>query len=301
MLLNTTETLPEGEAVDAMPTLEAAGALLDGHKAALAAVDAAAGQIAEGARAISAALRACKTLHYAAAGSSGLMALADACEIPGTFGVPARLIRIHMAGGVPVDGHMPGDTEDDTKANQIVEDAIAAGDVVVVLTASGSTPYALDIATRAKGKGASVVGIANNPNTPLLELADISICLATPPEVLAGSTRMGAGTAQKAALNMMSTLVGIELGHVYQGMMVNVVADNAKLIARTSRMITDIAGVSMAEAKEALARSGGHTKTAILVAAGCAPVEAVGLIERCDGHLGRCFKILNKRNDVKVN
>ena len=300
MSLPTTETQSEGEAIDALPAIGAAQAILDGQQAAVDAVRHAVPEIAQAAKAVSAAIRQGGTIHYAAAGSSGLMALADACELPGTFGIPAASVRIHMAGGVPIDGYMPGGTEDDTEVGQAVEDLISEKDAVVVLTASGTTPYALDIATRARRKGAKVIGIANNPGTPLLEDADVAICLETPPEALAGSTRLGAGTAQKAALNVMSTLMGVELGHVYRGMMVNLVADNAKLIARSARVVSTIAEVPLEEAKNALALTRGHTKSAILVAAGCDLNGAEKLLARYEGHLGPCLKSLTSNQDLVV-
>lgn len=296
----TTEKLLKGDAIDARAPSDAAAFLLDGQQAALSSVRHVTSEITEGATLMAAAIRAKKKIHYVAAGSSGLMALADACELPGTFGIPAQAIRIHMAGGIPSDGHMPGNTEDDLSACDSVSEKILNGDTVIVLTASGTTPYALEIATGAKSKGAKVIGIANNPATPVLDLANVSICLRTPPEVVAGSTRLGAGTAQKAALNLMSTQMGIELGHVYQGLMVNVVADNTKLVARAAGIVAQIAGVSNAEAEAALAQVDGNTKMAILVAAGCIPTQAQQLLESCNGQLGRCFHRINTSQNEKI-
>ncbi len=300
MTLPTTEMLSEGEPIDARSTLDAAEFMLDGQRAALDAVRVASADIARAAQIIAEVVRGGNTIHYAAAGSSGLMALADASELAGTFGIPASKVKIHMAGGVPVDAIMPGDTEDDAAAGRAVEAAVVPGDAMVVLTASGSTPYALEVASMAKAKGATIIGIANNPATPLLDVADVPICLETPPEVVAGSTRLGAGTAQKAALNLMSTLMGVELGHVYQGMMVNVVADNAKLIARSAGIVANIAEVSRSEAETAIARANGQTKSAILVAAGASLSRAQGLLAEHQGHLGPCFQSINSNQDANV-
>jgi len=300
MLLSTTEMLPEGEAFDRLSADQAAAFFVRGQRLAVEAIGQAAPEIARGAQAMAAAVRSGGSLVYAAAGSSGLMALADACELPGTFGIPADTIQIHMAGGVPADGRMPGGTEDDTEAADVIGRGVAAGDVVIVLSASGTTPFALAVAEVVKSKGSVLIAIASNPGSPLLELADIPICLQTPPEVIAGSTRLGAGTAQKAALNLMSSLMGIALGHVYQGQMVNVVADNTKLINRAVGIIAGISNVSEAAAKTALDQSGGDTKAAILVAAGVTLKDAKALLSVHIGHLEPCFNSLKSNQDIKV-
>lgn len=300
MPLPTTEIQTHGAAVDALTPHKAATAFLQGQQDALTSINAAIPAISDGARRMADAIRAGGTIIYAAAGSSGLMALADGCELPGTFGIAQSSVKIHMAGGVPADGTMPGDTEDDeTAASEAARD-IRAIDVVIVLSASGTTPYALTIAKGAKAAGATVIAIANNPDTPLLALADVSICLATPPEVITGSTRLGAGTAQKATLNMMSSMMGIHLGHVYQGMMVNVVADNAKLQERAKRIVALIANVSRETAQTALAKSNGNAKTAILIALGSTPDVAAKLLEQHAGHLKACIHSISSSQNVNV-
>lgn len=297
MLLPTTEKLSENEVIDALSAHQAAAFMLRGQLSAVEAVSRAAPEIVSAADAMAAAISSGNSLIYAAAGSSGLMALADASELPGTFGIPPDAIQIHMAGGVPVDGRMPGDTEDDEKAAETVARGISKGDVVIVLSASGTTPYALAVAKGARAKGGTLIAIANNPATRLLDLAGIPICLETPPEVIAGSTRLGAGTAQKAALNVMSSLMAVKLGHVYHGLMVNVVADNAKLVKRAVGIVGHIAGVPEPAAEAALQRTGGHTKTAILVATGCPPAAARELLATHNGHLGLCFQSLKSIQD----
>lgn len=156
-------------------------------------------------------------LAYAAAGSSGLMALADALELPGTFGIARDRIAILIAGGDEAFKTLAGGPEDDTEeASAAVAGAgLSEGDCLIAISASGSTPYAVRALEDARSRGAATVAIANNKDTPLLKLADVAILLETPPELIAGSTRMGAGTAQKIALNMLSTLTAIHLGHVH--------------------------------------------------------------------------------------
>lgn len=300
MPLPTTETIAEGPTFDALPAFEAGQRMLDGQRDALEAVRGALAGITQAAEAMAASIRNQNTIIYAAAGSSGLMALADASELHGTFGIPTGSVQIHMAGGVPTTGNMPGDIEDDTDAAKSVAQNIKTGDAVIVLSASGTTPYALQVATSVKEKGATVIGIANNPATPLLDMADIAVCLATPSEIIAGSTRLGAGTAQKAALNLMSSLMGVALGHVYQGLMVNVVADNAKLKARAAGIVARIADVSQAQAADALQRAGADTKTAVLIASGASPEAARDLLTTHQGHLGPCLQTVSTNQDVKI-
>lgn len=291
-MLPVTETLSKDEVIDALTSVGATELMLRNQHAAIQAVSCAAEQISEGARAMADAIRGQGSLVYAAAGSSGLMALADASELTGTFGIEQSRIQIHMPGGVPVDARMPGDTEDNIDFAQVASNEIKPADAVIVLSASGTTPYALAVARAAKLKGARVIAIANNANTPLLGSADVGICLETPPEVIAGSTRLGAGTAQKVALNLMSSQMGIELGHVYQGQMVNVIADNAKLKKRAEEMVARIAGVTVDSARNALTQAGGGTKLAILVAKGCDLPAAQVLLSTHEGHLGPCLKEL---------
>ena len=293
----TTELLAKGAPLDALAPCDAIGAMIDGQISALKTVSAAAQKLDSAAQLMAGSIRSGRSLVFVAAGSSGLMALADACELSGTFGISPDAVSIFMAGGVPVDGRMPGDVEDDVTAAIDVVARVNAGDTVIVLSASGTTPYALAVAEGVKAKSASVIGLANNPDTALLKLADVAIYLATPPEVIAGSTRLGAGTAQKAALNIMSTLMGIKLGHVYRGMMVNVVADNAKLVERAASIVSHIADVSRGNAKAAIRTANANTKAAILIAKGCTALQATDALAAHDGHLDACFKSLNFNQD----
>ena len=254
--------------IDARPLAEAAMLLAEGQIAAARSVQAAEAAIAAAAATMAATLRNGGVLHYVAAGSSGLMAAADAQELGGTFSIPASQLRIHMAGGLPTGVEMPGDTEDDTDSLRSAFRDLSARDAVISVSASGRTPYTLAAAALSRAAGATLIAIANAPDAPLFEQADHAICLETPPELVSGSTRMGAGTAQKIALNMMSTLMAIELGHVHDGMMVNLRADNTKLRQRAATIVTEIAGVSAPDADRALAVSNGAVKPAILVARG---------------------------------
>jgi N-acetylmuramic acid 6-phosphate etherase len=297
MTLPRTEMLPDHAPIDTLAVDVAIASMVTGQVAATCAVHGATAQIAQGARAMADTILSGGALQYAAAGSSGLMALADACELSGTFGLPAHRIRIHMAGGIPVGADMPGSTEDEIADIGIIVSGMTARDTLIVLSASGTTPYAIAMAKGAASTGARVIAIANNPDTDLLRIADIAICLETPPEPLAGSTRLGAGTAQKVALNAMSTQMAVHLGHVYCGMMVNLVADNAKLRLRACTIVEQIAGVGPEQALSALDLAGGHVKLAILIAAGLPKEAAQNLLDHNDGHLGPCLKTVEQNSN----
>ena len=286
MTLPQTEHLhPAAIGLDTLPGTEVLGHLLAAQAAALQVVEQAIPQIEAAAALMADALRGHGRLIYAGAGSSALMAVADGLELGGTYGVPADRVLLLMAGGLPVDARMPGDTEDDAEDGTRAAQAVRAGDVVIAVTASGGTPYALAVAKAAQARSARVIGIANAVGAKLFDHADVAICLPTPPEVIAGSTRMGAGTAQKVALNMMSTLMGIKLGQVHDGMMVGLVADNAKLRGRAAAMVARIAGVDLAAAARALDQAQGAVKPAVLIALGQAPDAALSLLSETNGNL----------------
>lgn len=283
----TTEKLHElASGLELRPPEQIVEILINAQIAAAHATLPALGAIAEGAEAMARCLSAGGTLYYVGAGSSGLLAATDALELGGTFGIPPERVRILMAGGMPVTSAMPGATEDDTAGLEAGLADLQSGDVVIAVASSGTTPYTLSAARMAKPRGAIVIGMANNPDTPLLDMSDIAILLATPPEVVAGSTRMGAGTAQKIALNAMSTMMGVALGHIHNGMMVNVVADNAKLRNRATSMIAAIAEVDQEVASRCLGDSGGEVKTAVLIAAGAgSAASARNLLDTNTGNL----------------
>ena len=262
--------------------------LAAGQALAAACVDAAAPAIAAGAELAAQTMREGGRLVYAAAGSSGLMALADALELPGTFGIARERIVVLLAGGSEALVDMKGGPEDDGDAARRAVEALQLDgrDCLIALTASGHTPYPLAAVEAARSAGARTIGIANNEGAALFDGVDVGICLRTPPEVIAGSTRMGAGTAQKIALNMLSTLMAIRLGHVHDGFMVNVIADNEKLRGRARGIVEAIAGVDATTADAALRMSSGAVKPAILLAKGAATLaEAEQVLSRHKGQL----------------
>lgn len=283
----TTEHLHDSAAgLDQHPPAQIAMLLASGQVAAAESAQQVIPAICDGAHAMARTIAAGGRLCYVAAGSSGLMAAADAQELGGTFSIPPAQVRIHMAGGLPSGVEMPGNTEDDTESLKTALAGLTARDTVIAVSASGSTPYTVTGAQVARALGATLIGIANNRDAELLMLSDHAILLETPPEVLSGSTRMGAGTAQKIALNMLSTLMAVQLGHVHDGMMVNVQADNIKLRARACGIVAQIAGVPEEDACSALEAAKGDVKTAILMAAqGLDQEAAKARLKDTNGHL----------------
>lgn len=276
MPLNRTETPHESAAgLDTREPEELAAILAKAQAAAAGAVAEATGAIAEAARCAADCLSGGGRLAYAGAGSSGLMAFADALELPGTFGIPRDRIEILLAGAPATLDDLKGGPEDDADlARRDVERArLGKGDCLVAVSASGSTPYTLAALEAARARGAVTVALANNEDAALLKAADTPVFLPTPPEVVAGSTRMGAGTAQKIALNIFSTVMAAELGHIHDGLMVNVQADNAKLRDRAARIVARVALTDEAFAATCIERAGGSVKHAVLIAAGAAGRE----------------------------
>jgi N-acetylmuramic acid 6-phosphate etherase len=260
---------------------------LSAQKTALAAIDPVLPALQAAAEAAANALRSGGKLAYAGAGSSGLMALADCLELLGTFGIPVHRTPMLFAGGADALLQMTGGVEDDPAlaAADFARAGLQAGDVLIAVSASGSTPYTLAVCDLAAKAGVKVIGIANVHGSALLRAADIPLLLDTGPEIVAGSTRLGAATAQKVALNLISVTLGVRLGHVHDGMMVNLIADNAKLRDRAARIVAQIAGVGTTAALTALDQTGGAVKPAVLVAQGATPQAAQERLTRAGGHL----------------
>ncbi|WP_050773067.1 N-acetylmuramic acid 6-phosphate etherase [Roseobacter sp. SK209-2-6] len=284
--VNTEKLHASVAGLDLRPQLEAARLLVVSQGEAAQSALSALPQICAAATVMAAAIGGGGRLFYTAAGSSGLMAAADAMELGGTFGIPADQIRILMAGGVPQNAEMPGDTEDDIASLQGELLDLGPADCLIAVSASGSTPYTLEAARIARNAKCPVVALANNPGAALLQESDFPVLLPTPPEVLSGSTRLGAGTAQKIALNSLSTLMALELGHIHDGMMVNLRADNAKLRQRAKSIVSTIAEVSADQAEVAIQNAQGDVKIAILLAAGVQDYAAAkNELTQSRGHL----------------
>ncbi len=287
--------------LDARPLAEVAALLgrsqAEAAQASLGSID----DICAGALAMACTIRTGGVLRYLAAGSSGLMAASDALELGGTFSIPPAQIRIHMAGGLPSGSEMPGDVEDSDDALEQELAGLNHSDTVIAVSASGTTPYTLAAVRIAKDKGATVIGIANNSGSSLLHLADHAILLATPPELISGSTRMGAGTAQKITLNMLSTLMAVDLGHIQDGMMVNLRADNDKLRARAVGIVCQLTAASPDFAEQMLTLANGNLKCAALLAAGASTLdEAAEILNEANDHLRPALERLSKNESINL-
>ena len=222
--------------------------------------------IARAVDAIAAAMRAGGRLFYVGAGSSGRMAVLDAAECPPTFGISHRAMRAFIAGGRrAVTGAVEG-AEDAAKsgARKLQCAKLAKRDVVVGIAASGTTPYVLGAMKFARARGATTVAITANRSLAMSRFANIVIAAEVGPEVLTGSTRLKAGTAQKMVLNMLSTAVLARLGHVYENLMIDAVLTNKKLHGRAVRILTEASGASVSDAERAL-RAAGHSMRVALV------------------------------------
>ena len=292
--MQRTEQIHEkANGLDKLEGAEILAILLDSQVEAAKCVLPAIEPIERGARAMADAIINGNKLIYAAAGSSGLQAMADGLEITPTFGIPISQIKILRAGGLEDMSRPKGEMEDSEEA--AINDAkiIESGDCVICLAASGNTNYPATIMEICKKLGATTIGIANNPDTKLLENSDIPILLPTPPEVIAGSTRLGAGTAQKIALNMMSSCMGVYLGNVMDGMMVNLIANNTKLFKRSEEIVMNITGCNRHQAAQSLKKSKGSVKLAILLIEGAKTLnEAKHFLDKEMQNLRRAISAL---------
>jgi N-acetylmuramic acid 6-phosphate etherase len=222
------------------------------------------------ARAVDAIVRTIRNggrLIYVGAGSSGRMAILDAAECPPTFGTSPKLVQALIAGGRPaVTGAVEG--AEDSAANaerDLRASKITRHDVVVGITASGTTPYVLAALKHARRRGATTVAITVNPRTPVARLAKVLIATEVGPEVLTGSTRLKAGTAQKMVLNMLSTAAMVRLGHVYENLMIDVKPSNHKVSERILRILAEASGKSLSASEHALRQSGHNLRLALLM------------------------------------
>jgi N-acetylmuramic acid 6-phosphate etherase len=273
-LRKTESELPESSGIDTWSDADILGAFVAGQERAIAAVKAAIPQISKAANAVAACLAGGGRLLYAGAGTSIRIGVQDGSELPATFGMAEDKIVYLIAGSRAAMFETLADAEDNVEEGHRAASICKAGDALIAIAASGSTPYSIAAAKRARELGATVIAVVNNPNSALAAAADIEIFLDSGPEVIMGSTRMGAGTAQKAALNLLSTLTHIKLGAVHDGMMVNVRADNLKLKARARGIVSRIAKADEKDAAAALEISKGEVKPAVLICAGAKSLDA---------------------------
>jgi N-acetylmuramic acid 6-phosphate etherase len=296
-MLNTEHRSAQYAGLDTWDDDAILSALLESQARAIASVRDAFSSISRAALDLAERLRAGGRLLYAGAGSSIRQGIVDGIELPATFGFPPDHLHFLVAGGIEALFDSRGAAEDDAASAMAEISALqlTAHDSLIAIAASGTTPYAVAAARAANSGGALVIAIANNPRSPLAENAHHEIFLNSGPEVIAGSTRMAAGTAQKCALNLLSTLTHIHLGAVHDGMMVNVRVDNDKLRRRACSIIMAIAGVDDLTARHALDESAGEVKCAVLIASGAKDaVTAREMLVAATGDLRRALAHLSK-------
>jgi N-acetylmuramic acid 6-phosphate etherase len=267
-MLLTEQPNPHSQDIDRRSTLDMLLLMNDEDAGVAQVVRAALPQVAQAVDAIVAGIQSGGRLIYVGAGTSGRLAILDAAECPPTYNTPPELVQAIIAGGAAaVTGAVEG-AEDNTEAGRadLLALNISPQDIVVGIAASGRTPYVLAALETANDIGAITVGVSCNRPAPLLDLAQIKIALPVGPEVVTGSTRLKAGTAQKWVLNMLTTGSMIRLGKVYDNWMVDLRVSNTKLAARARRIVSEIAGVSQDEAAQLLAQTENEVKTAIVIA-----------------------------------
>lgn len=286
--VSTTETVnPRFEDIDVWPTLEAVEAMLEGQMTAIAAIKSQTARIAAASDAAAERLRHGGRLMYVGAGTSARIAVQDGVELGPTYNWPHDKLAFIIAGGPGALSKSVEGAEDDGNAarQQIAELAVGPNDVVIGLAASGRTPFTVSAIRAARDAGALTIGVANNRDSLLEKTAEVGICAETGSELVAGSTRMKAGTAQKAILNLISTAVMLRLGRVYRGLMVNMVISNDKLLGRAHGMVASLAGCKDATAVSAVGTAKGDIKTAVLIALGLSLEDARAKLRAHDDNL----------------
>lgn len=294
-MFKTEQRDPRFAEIDTWPTIDAVNAMIDGQVAAIASIRGQATAIAAAADAAADRLKSGGRLAYAGAGTSGRVAVQDGVELGPTFGWPqARLVYL-MAGGMDALAHGAEGAEDDADgaSGLVTANAIGANDVLIGVAASGRTPFTIAAIETARAAGALTIAIANNTGSALLAAADHGLLADTGPELIAGSTRMKAGTAQKAVLNILSTAIMLRLGRVYRGLMIDMVISNEKLLHRAHGIVQSLTDCSDAVAIHAVEVAHHDIKAAVLIALGHTAHDAATLLDRHDGDLRNTINALN--------
>ena len=253
-MLNTETRNKNTYDIDKMPTYEMLKIINDENAVVTNAVEKALPQIAVVCDFVTEAIKSGGRVFYIGSGTSGRLGVCDAAECPPTFGVPYDLFNGIIAGGEKCMFKAAENAEDNPEAG--IDDLKARNfsnkDILIGISASGSAAYVISAVNYAKSIGAKTASITNNPDTELGKVADIDVCTDTGPEVITGSTRMKAGTAQKIILNMISTASMVKCGHVYENMMINLRPTNKKLRRRMIGIVTEILGCTDTQAEALL-------------------------------------------------
>jgi len=288
----TEQISPRYVDLDSWSSAEMIEAMYEGQLAAAAAVRTALKAIAAAVDDAVPALQRGGRLVYAGAGTSGRIGVQDGSELPPTYDWPTDRLVFAIAGGLGavVQSVEGAEDDEDEGARAVAQARIGADDVVIGIAASGTTPFTIGVLRAASAAGAVTIALANNSSAPLFLVARHGIMVETGAEVIAGSTRMKAGTAQKIVLNLLSTSIMVKLGRVYRGMMVHMRASNVKLRRRAVAMVSQIVGCSEADAVRLVSRSEGDVKVAVLLGFGLAAAEAAEVLARHGGNLRLAIK-----------
>lgn len=284
--LITEQRNPRTLALDRMTTLQILNVINEDDATVAEAVHTALPQIAAATEVVIERIQRGGRVFYVGAGTSGRIGLLDALEWAPTFGTAPELIQALVAGhrGATIESASGLEDNADLGANDLAARSVRADDVVIGIAASGRTPYVLGALEAARKVGAATIAVCCNPRPPLAQVVDLAIVVVVGPEIITGSTRMKAGTAQKMVLNMISTATMVRLGKVYSNLMVDVRPLNRKLQARAERIVAEAAAISHTEAARVLAAAGNHVKAAIVMAvSGCDLPTALAKLERAGG------------------
>jgi N-acetylmuramic acid 6-phosphate etherase len=286
-ILCTEQTNPAARDLDQKSSLEIVRLINDEDATIATAVRRALPQVARAIDVVAAGLRNGGHLIYVGAGTSGRLGALDASEIPPTFNTSARTVQYVMAGGPKALGSSTEASEDDTRlaVAEMKKRKPGKHDIVLGIATSGRTPFTIAAIEYARSRGAHTIALTCNRNSPLERSAHFAIVTEVGPEVLAGSSRMKAGTAHKMVLNMISTGAMTRLGYVYGDLMVNVWTKNEKLVQRATRILEQATGADHEAARHALKASGNRTPVAlVMLAANVTRAEAAAALKKSKGH-----------------
>ncbi|MGH3316491.1 MAG: N-acetylmuramic acid 6-phosphate etherase [Nocardioidaceae bacterium] len=281
--------------LDLLPTPALLGLINDEDKKVAPAVERALPELATAVDIAVNTLRRGGNVHYFGAGTSGRLATLDAAELAPTFNLEAGRVVAHHAGGTGALDAAVEDVEDDLESGRAAAGSLSAADCAVGLTASGRTPYVAGALGRAHELGAATVLVSANPHADIAALADVHVCVDTGPEVLTGSTRMKAGTAQKLVLNALSTAAMVRLGRTYSNLMSSVVPKNAKLSGRMVTILVEATGCDPQTCSQVLAESHNNLQLALVqLLAGVDGDQAQGALRDADGVVRVAVSLLTR-------
>lgn len=285
----TEERNPRTEQLDTLDARGLIDTILAEDAVVVGAVQAQARNIAELVELCVEAIAAGSTVHYVGAGTSGRLGVLDAVELVPTYSATPRMITAHLAGGMEAMLRAVEGAEDDEAAGAaLVREHCRAGDVVIGLAASGRTPYVRGALAAAREQGMPTGLVSANPRAALAGLADVAILPEVGPEVVTGSTRMKAATAQKLTLNALSTATMVRLGTTFGNLMINVQPTNAKLVGRTLRILVQATGADAERAEQVLQEADGSLRVALVaLLAGCEVPAARAAVEANPADPGR--------------